>query len=113
MRAAARALCRLGAHAALVKGGHLEGDIAIDIFDDGTQTHELKVKRVEAQHTHGTGCQLSAAITAHLARGTPLLEAVRQAKRFITVAIRHGLALGHGSGPANPMAWLDDRNEDD
>ncbi len=113
MRAAARALCRLGANAALVKGGHLEGDIAVDIFDDGSEARELKAKRIDAEHTHGTGCQLSATITAHLARGTPLPDAVRQAKRFITVAIRHGLPLGQGSGPANPMAWLDRRNDDD
>jgi hydroxymethylpyrimidine/phosphomethylpyrimidine kinase len=110
MRQAARALIDLGAAACLVKGGHLSGDDAagdaVDVFDDGRNAIELRVARLPTPHTHGTGCQLSAAITAELARGTPLLAAVERAKRFITVAIRHGLALGKGAGPANPLAWL-------
>jgi len=106
MRQAARALIDLGAAACLVKGGHLSGDEAVDVFDDGRDAVELRVARLPTPHTHGTGCQLSAAITAELARGTPLLAAVECAKRFITVAIRHALALGKGAGPANPLAWL-------
>jgi hydroxymethylpyrimidine/phosphomethylpyrimidine kinase len=106
MRAAARLLIERGARACLVKGGHLGGDEAVDVFDDGRNPQELRVARLPTRHTHGTGCQLSAAITAHLARGVPLLEAVEHAKRFITVAIRHSLAIGAGAGPANPLAWL-------
>lgn len=106
MRAAARLLIEHGAQACLLKGGHLGGDEAVDVFDDGRNPQELRVARLPTRHTHGTGCQLSAAITAHLARGAPLIEAVERAKRFITVAIRHGLALGKGAGPANPLAWL-------
>jgi hydroxymethylpyrimidine/phosphomethylpyrimidine kinase len=106
MRQAARALIDLGAAACLVKGGHLRGDEAVDVFDDGRDAVELRVARLPTPHTHGTGCQLSAAITAELARGTPLLAAVQRAKRFITVAIRNGLAIGKGAGPANPLAWL-------
>lgn len=109
MCAAARALIRCGARAVLVKGGHLQGDAAIDVFDDGTTVHQLTAPRIAARHTHGTGCQLSAAITAGLARGLPLLDAVERAKRFITVAIRNGLAIGHGVGPANPLAWLEEK----
>jgi len=108
MRAAARGLIARGARAVLVKGGHLEGD-AVDILDDGLDVRELRAPRVSTPHTHGTGCQLSAAITAGLAAGLPLLAAVERAKQFITAAIRDGLAIGHGSGPANPLAWLGDR----
>jgi hydroxymethylpyrimidine/phosphomethylpyrimidine kinase len=105
MRRAARALLDLGARASLVTGGHLESGEAIDVFDDGATVHELAAPRVVTRHTHGTGCQLSAAITASLARGRCLRDAVDEAKRFITIAITHGLAIGQGTGPANPMAW--------
>lgn len=105
MRAAARALRAQGARACLLKGGHLAADQAFDVFDDGTGPHEFVAERIATRHTHGTGCQLSAAIAANLARGLPLRDAVALAKQFITVAIRHGLALGRGTGPANPMAW--------
>jgi hydroxymethylpyrimidine/phosphomethylpyrimidine kinase len=106
MRAAARALIDGGARAVLVKGGHLEGGDAVDILDDGHEVRELRALRLRTPHTHGTGCQLSAAITASLAMGLPLLAAVERAKQFITVAIRDGLSIGGGSGPANPLAWL-------
>jgi hydroxymethylpyrimidine kinase/phosphomethylpyrimidine kinase len=105
MRRAARQLIRAGAKACLIKGGHLPGKFAVDVFDDGRHQQELAVPRLVTRHTHGTGCQLSAAITARLASGHSVLDAVAHGKRFITVAIRHGLAIGHGSGPANPMAW--------
>jgi hydroxymethylpyrimidine/phosphomethylpyrimidine kinase len=106
MHVAARQLIGRGARACLVKGGHLGGDESVDVFDDGRHATELRTMRLPTRHTHGTGCQLSAAITAQLARGVPLLDAVERAKRFITVAIRNGLALGKGAGPANPLAWL-------
>ena len=108
MRAAARRLVDLGARAALVKGGHMTGTEAVDVLYDGAIFHELRAARIDTPHTHGTGCMTAAALTACLARGLPLLEAARVAKRFITVAIAHGLALGGGAGPANPLAWLDD-----
>jgi hydroxymethylpyrimidine/phosphomethylpyrimidine kinase len=110
MRNAARRLIGLGARACLVKGGHLEGADAVDLLDDGRNPQELRTVRLPTHHTHGTGCQLSAAITAHLAHGLPLVEAVERAKRFITLAIRHGLALGRGVGPANPLAWLEEES---
>jgi hydroxymethylpyrimidine/phosphomethylpyrimidine kinase len=114
MRHAARALRELGPEACLIKGGHLSGSEAVDILYDGKDLHELATPRLPARHTHGTGCQLSAAITAGLARGMPLVQAVQQSKRFITRAIAHGLALGGGTGPANPLAWLerDDSGDD-
>ncbi|HUI27822.1 MAG TPA: bifunctional hydroxymethylpyrimidine kinase/phosphomethylpyrimidine kinase [Candidatus Kryptonia bacterium] len=108
MQSAARALIRQGARAVLLKGGHLAGGDAVDIFDDGRDIRTLRAPRIETPHTHGTGCQLSAAIAANLALGRSLADAIAIGKRFITVAIRNGLALGRGSGPANPLAWLDD-----
>ena len=108
MRHAARALIDIGARACLVKGGHLPGPDACDVFDDGRDSRLLTCPRLHTPHTHGTGCQLAAAITANLALGLPLFAAIGRAKRFITVAIRHGLAIGHGAGPANPLAWLDE-----
>jgi hydroxymethylpyrimidine/phosphomethylpyrimidine kinase len=105
MRQAARAMIQRGAAACLLKGGHLNDVDAVDVFDDGRETRELVAPRIETRHTHGTGCQLSAAITAFLASGRSLPDAVEAGKRFITRAIRYGLAIGHGAGPANPMAW--------
>lgn len=107
MHRAAAALVQRGARACLIKGGHLSGPEAIDVLHDGNDSRELSSARLAVRHTHGTGCQLSAAIAANLARGLPLHGAVTEAKRFITVAIAHGLAIGKGAGPANPLAWLD------
>ncbi len=106
MREAARALRDLGPRAVLVKGGHLQGD-AVDVFYDGEEFEELRAPRVPSPHTHGTGCVLSAAIAASLSRGLPVQEAVRRGKEFVTEAIRHGLPLGKGVGPCNPLfRWL-------
>ncbi len=106
MPEAAKAICRLGARACLVKGGHLENSEAVDVLcDQRGAIHELATARVATTHSHGTGCQLSAAIAANLALGLELQPAVTSAKEFITAAIKGGLALGSGDGPANPLAW--------
>ncbi len=105
MHEAARALLKTGVRACLIKGGHLQGPQAIDVFYEGNTGLELNRPRLDTIHTHGTGCQLSAAIAANLALGLDLRSAVERAKLFITTAIEHGLAIGHGTGPANPMAW--------
>jgi hydroxymethylpyrimidine kinase/phosphomethylpyrimidine kinase len=104
MRDAARALHALGPRSVLVKGGHLPGEFAIDVFFDGTEIIELSGPRFETDDTHGTGCALSAAIAARLAHGDDLVAAVRAAKDFVSGAIEHGLRLGKGYGPVNP-AW--------
>ena len=104
-RHAARDLVSLGARVAVVKGGHTDGD-ATDVFCDGTRMVELPAERIVTQNTHGSGCVFSAAITANLARGAEPLEAVREAKRFITLAIANSLEVGHGHGPVNPMFAL-------
>ena len=103
MREAARQLCEMGAQAVLIKGGHREG-CAIDLLFDGVKFLELPAGRIETRHTHGTGCTLSAAITAGLAQGMGLHRAVARAKRFINQAIRTNPGLGRGCGPVNHHA---------
>jgi hydroxymethylpyrimidine/phosphomethylpyrimidine kinase len=103
MAAAAAALVALGAHAALIKGGHLAGTRADDLLLDGSP-HVLAQARIETRHTHGTGCTYAAAIAAELARGTDLRAAVECAKRFVTDAIRTAPHLGQGAGPLNHFA---------
>jgi hydroxymethylpyrimidine/phosphomethylpyrimidine kinase len=104
MRDAARAVCALGAAAVLVKGGRLPGDEAVDLLYDGAQFVRLPAPRIDSRHTHGTGCTYSAAITALLARGEALADAVHQAKDFVSRAIATAPGLGGGSGPINHWA---------
>lgn len=108
MVAAARRLVEMGARAAVVKGGHLDGEAADDAFYDGGRVEWLHAGRVATSHTHGTGCTFSAAICAGLARGMALRDAVHQAKAFITLAIRRAPGLGAGHGPTNHLAWLEE-----
>jgi hydroxymethylpyrimidine/phosphomethylpyrimidine kinase len=105
MREAARRIHGMGARAVLVKGGHLAGE-ATDLLFDGAEFHEFTGERFDTPHTHGTGCSYSAAITARLAQGFALVEAVRGAKRWIAEAIRTNPGLGRGSGPVNHHAKL-------
>ena len=100
LRAAAKRIYEFGVAAVLIKGGHLEGP-ADDVLFDGCEFHEFHAQRIDTPHTHGTGCTFSAAITAGLARGWELREAVKEAKRFIHEAIRTNPGLGAGSGPVN------------
>jgi hydroxymethylpyrimidine/phosphomethylpyrimidine kinase len=97
MEEAARRIGKLGARHVLVKGGHLKGD-AVDILWNGREMTAFQVPRIESSNTHGTGCTFSAAIAAGLAKGRPLGEAVREAKAYVTKAIREGFALGRGVG---------------
>ena len=106
MRRAARLIVELGARAALIKGGHTEGD-AVDVLFDGTDWREFRAPRLTTRHTHGTGCTHSAAITAGLASGLSLIEAVERAKRYIQEAIRGNPGLGSGCGPVNHHARCD------
>jgi hydroxymethylpyrimidine/phosphomethylpyrimidine kinase len=103
MRRAAGAILSLGPRAVLVKGGHLQGDRAADLFVDGAVEEWIDSERIDTPHTHGTGCTLSAAITAHLARGASLADAVRAGKAFVTEAIRHALPFGQGIGPVDQL----------
>jgi hydroxymethylpyrimidine/phosphomethylpyrimidine kinase len=104
MREAAKALVEMGAEAALVKGGHLQEGEAIDLFWDGAREITWHRTRLDTPHTHGTGCTLSAAAAAGLARGLPLEEAVNQAVDFVARAIETAPGLGRGHGPVNHFA---------
>lgn len=103
MTAQAHALVAAGAGAALVKGGHGEGKDSVDIFFDGKKMLRLALPRIETPNNHGTGCTLSAAIAAGLARGLDLAMAVREAKQYVHQALISGtdLAIGKGSGPVH------------
>jgi hydroxymethylpyrimidine/phosphomethylpyrimidine kinase len=100
MKSAAQQIADLGPKHVFLKGGHLT-DQATDILYSDGQLFELHAQRIDTQHTHGTGCTTSAAITAWLAKGTSVVLAVERAKRFITSAIASSPGLGKGFGPVN------------
>jgi hydroxymethylpyrimidine/phosphomethylpyrimidine kinase len=97
MREAARKLCLMGARAVVIKGGHFKNRReSVDLFYDGRDFIELRGKRLPGGGAHGTGCAFSSAIAAFLARGEPLPEAVRAAKRYLTMALERSFRLGSG-----------------
>ncbi len=96
---AARELMKFGPKAVLIKGGHAEGSRADDLFFDGQKFRVFSAPRIQTSSTHGTGCTLSSAIAAHLARGLKLCEAIQKAKEFVTEAMKSASALGGGHGP--------------
>jgi hydroxymethylpyrimidine/phosphomethylpyrimidine kinase len=107
LRAAAEAIRAMGPKIVLMKGGHdPSGPRAesVDFAWDGVEWRALRGERSSDRNTHGTGCTLSAAITALLARGEPPLRALELAKAYVTEAIRTAPGLGHGHGPVNHWA---------
>ena len=104
MERAGRVLVARGATAALIKGGHLVGDAAIDVLVHGDNVSVFTHRRLDTRHTHGTGCTLSSAITALLAVGNELDRAVEQAIDWVHRAIATAPALGGGHGPLNHWA---------
>jgi hydroxymethylpyrimidine/phosphomethylpyrimidine kinase len=108
MKKAAEKLAQAGAKNVLIKGGHLQGPCTDLLLCNG-EVIVFESARVETNHTHGTGCVFSAAITARIAKGDALQEAVRGAKQFITRAINSSPQLGHGIGPTNMHAPIDKR----
>ncbi|MCL5077233.1 MAG: bifunctional hydroxymethylpyrimidine kinase/phosphomethylpyrimidine kinase [Actinobacteria bacterium] len=107
MISAARQFKKLGPRYVLIKGGHLHGSESTDIFYDGQTILKLSASRIQTDNIHGTGCTLSAAITANLARGMDVVEAVKTAKIYITRTIKAGSLwqLGRGSGPVDQFIW--------
>jgi hydroxymethylpyrimidine/phosphomethylpyrimidine kinase len=105
-RKAAKIIHRLGCRHVLIKGGHLLQDRATDLLYDGRFFEVFKSEFIETPHTHGTGCTYASAIAAHLALGKPLAQAITVAKSYVTEAIRHGLAIGHGKGPTHHFYFL-------
>ena len=103
IRVAAERLLHLGCKAVLIKGGHSPGQ-PVDFLFDGSGFTTFQGTRISSAHTHGTGCTYSAAITASLALGHELKQAVAIAKEFIQSAIETAPALGSGNGPINHFA---------
>lgn len=98
----------LGAQAVLVKGGHMQGDKASDVLFEADQAEVFSQPRVDTKNTHGTGCTLSSAIAAQLAKGLELPRAVESAKAYLTQALRDSarLDVGHGHGPVHHLWTL-------
>jgi hydroxymethylpyrimidine/phosphomethylpyrimidine kinase len=103
MEKAARKIAEFGAKGVLVKGGHLGGEAVDVLYWEGAFQH-FSAPRIDTPHTHGTGCTYSAAITASLANGRNLPDAIGIAKRYITLAIQSNPGLGKGIGPVNHFA---------
>lgn len=98
---------KYGPEIVVVKGGHLSGDKSIDIVIHGSgNVTMLEGPRVDGC-THGTGCSFSAAIAAYIAKGEDLLNAVKKAKEFVTIAIERSYKVGKGHCPVNPTAYLE------
>ena len=100
---AAKIIKGFGAENVLIKGGHLEGEYAVDLLFNGKETFEFKERRTQTKNTHGTGCTLSSAIAANLAKGFSLTSSIERAKSYITEAIAYSkdFNIGHGHGPLN------------
>jgi hydroxymethylpyrimidine/phosphomethylpyrimidine kinase len=108
MRIQGEELLDRGARAVLVKGGHGSGDESVDLLVEHSGVTRFAGPRIATRHTHGTGCTLSAAIAAGLAKGMTLTEATRQAKTYLTAALQAGrrLKIGKGAGPVHHFhAW--------
>lgn len=104
-----RLLLEAGARAVLVTGGHLSDRPATDFLVTAEACSVFPGEPVDTAHDHGSGCVYASAIATGLARGLGLRDAVGEAKRFVTEAIRHGLAIGAGSGPVDPFFGLESR----
>jgi hydroxymethylpyrimidine/phosphomethylpyrimidine kinase len=104
-RSAARELVAMGARAALVKGGHIEGP-PTDVLYDGKEFRTFTAEHIPSTSTHGTGCTYASAIAANLAKGLALTDAIAQAKSYVTSAIKHARPIGHGHGPLNHFFML-------
>ncbi|QOR67371.1 bifunctional hydroxymethylpyrimidine kinase/phosphomethylpyrimidine kinase [Cytobacillus suaedae] len=102
---AAIRLNELGAKHVVIKGGHDNSEVVTDLLYDGKQFYEFTSKRLYTQHTHGTGCTFAAVITAELAKGHTVHEAITVAKEFIHAAIGEELGIGSGHGPTNHWAY--------
>ena len=108
----ARRLLDLGAHAVLLKGGHLTGGGSPDLFAQGQELTWLEGSRIATANTHGTGCTLSSALAAELAKGKPLPQAASAAKIWLAGAIAAAgqLSVGHGHGPVQHFHELWNEN---
>lgn len=104
--AAGRRILELGPQAVLVKGGHLSEAPATDLLVTGRGVEYFPGTFIDSPHTHGTGCTYASAIATHLGHGRPLVEAIQEAKSYVTEAIRGGLPIGRGAGPTDHFFFL-------
>jgi hydroxymethylpyrimidine/phosphomethylpyrimidine kinase len=113
---ACRRLVRLGAKSVLLKGGHQSDVLAgtanevVDWFYDGDNFYPICGPWIDTPHTHGTGCTFSAALTACLAQGFPLLDAVQKARNYLTGALQNAYPVGKGKGPVHHFYNLWDQS---
>ena len=106
-RRAGERLLELGAAAALVKGGHIEGPDVVDLLVTPTETHRFADPRIDTRHTHGTGCTLASSIAAGLAQDMTLVDAVARARAYVRQAIAAAPGYGHGHGPLDHGVTFD------
>lgn len=107
MREAARTILGMGVASVVIKGGHAihqpyfqgEGCVVVDLFYDGKEMLKIEGPRIDTPHTHGTGCTLSSAIAAGLAKGFTRLEAIQNAREYLTGALRNAFSVGKGKSP--------------
>lgn len=107
MHAAAARLLERGARAVLLKGGHLKGDVLVDLLATPEGTTRYEDHRIETRHTHGTGCTLASAVATGLAQGLALEPAVRRARAYVRAAILAAPGYGGGSGPLDHGVTVD------
>lgn len=98
---AAQHIKKMGAKNVLIKGGHFDGEPIDILLDEKNEVYRFMGKRINTKNTHGTGCTLSSAITANIAKGMNVADAVRCAKDYVTNAIKYSFSIGKGHGPTN------------
>lgn len=101
MTSAAKDIISQGVKNVVIKGGHMKNDPVTDVASNGLSTRIFKGEKIETPNTHGTGCTFSSAMAANIALGKTFFDAVALSKDYITGAIRHSLAIGHGHGPTH------------
>lgn len=107
MKEAAKVIQALGPQYVLVKGGHLSGPTIFDVLYDGKRFEVWEAPKIPTENTHGSGCTLSAAIAAGLAKDQKVKEAVEAARRYIRAAILGGIKIGKGKGPVNHLVKVE------
>jgi hydroxymethylpyrimidine/phosphomethylpyrimidine kinase len=112
MRQAMRDLRALGARAVLLKGGHLDADEIVDLYEGPEGRHEWRSQRLATRHTHGTGCTLASAIATGLAQRMSMIDAITRARDYVRIAIETAPGLGKGHGPLNHAHTIQPFKED-
>ena len=101
MKTAAIKISNYGCKSVLIKGGHWREDVAVDLLYENGEFSQFCAPKVDTNNTHGTGCTLSSAIACNIANGLSINQSVKNAKEYVTNALKNGLVIGHGNGPIN------------